>query len=322
MCPMPHGPTCASSLISASPYRLFAMYEEALFVLVGRYHVLELLGTGAYSRVVRGYDPLIDRAVAIKLFSPELARGAARLEFLREARVVGKLSSPAIVALHDMGIEESTSTPYLIMELVEGPSLEKVLSKGSVPFPTACAWVAEVSRALSLAHRASVIHGDLKPANILLTQESRPKLTDFGMARLARHDSRDSSLRGTPAYWCPEQILGRPQDARSDVFSLGIVLYELLTGRSPFSGESLQAVCNQVLSSDPLPPSRSNPSIPTSLDDLVMACLAKDPERRSASAHNLAEQLFVFARRKILSPPAAKRELTPRMPASRSLRSA
>jgi len=121
---------------------------ERIAVQVGRYQVLESIGTGAHSRVVRGYDPLIDRPVAIKLFSPELARGDARSRFLREARVVGKLSHPFIVTLHDMGIEESTSTPYLVMELVEGQPLDKLLSKGSVPFSTACAWVAEVAVAL------------------------------------------------------------------------------------------------------------------------------------------------------------------------------
>ncbi len=234
---------------------------------VGRYQILETLGTGASSRVVRGYDPLIDRSVAIKLFSPELGRGEGRARFLREARVVGKLSHPFIISLHDMGIEESTLTPYLVMELVEGQSLEKMLLKGSLPMPTACALTAQVAVALSVAHRAGIIHGDVKPANILVTPEMRPKLTDFGMARLTSHDNGDTSLFGTPAYWCPEQIIGRPQDARSDLFSLGVVLYEMLTGISPFAGESdsLQTVCNHVLSSTPLPPSHVNASIPTAI---------------------------------------------------------
>ena len=294
---------------------------ERIALQVGRYQVLESIGTGAHSRVVRGYDPLIDRPVAIKLFSPELARGEARARFLREARVVGKLSHPFIVTLHDMGIEESTATPYLVMELVEGQPLEKLLNKGSVPFPTACAWVAEVAVALHVAHRRGVIHGDVKPANILITEESHTKLTDFGMARLASHDKMDTSLFGTPAYWCPEQIIGRAQDARSDIFSLGVVLYEALTGVSPFSGESLQAVCNHVLSSSPQPPSRSNPSIPTPLDDLVAACLAKDPDQRIDSAQDLAEQLYPLARRK-LQPQSIAPQSTLRTRAARFLRSA
>ncbi len=290
---------------------------------VGRYQILETLGTGAHSRVVRGFDPLIDRPVAIKLLSPELARGEARSRFLREARVVGKLSHPFVITLHDMGIEESTSTPYLVMELVEGQSLEKILTTGSVPFPTACNWAAQVAAALHAAHKRSIIHGDIKPANILITTESRTKLTDFGMARLASHDTGDTSLLGTPAYWCPEQIMGRPQDLRSDIFSLGVVLYEMLTGISPFAGESLQKVCNHVLSSIPLPVTRLNPSIPTAVDDVLSACLAKDPKQRFQAADVLAEKLYPLARRKAAEQtPAPAAEQSLRNRAARFLRSA
>ena len=269
---------------------------------VGRYQILETLGTGAHSRVVRAYDPLIARFVAIKLFSPQLARGDARTRFLSEARVVGKLSHPSVITIHDMGVEESTQTPYLVMELVEGQSLEKVISKGSIPFPSACEWAAHIAVALSVAHRRAVIHGDIKPANILITTDNRVKLTDFGMARLANHNGGDTSVRGTPAYWCPEQILGRAQDARSDLFSLGVVLYEMLTGKNPFAGESIPTLCNRILSSTPLPPSHSNPSIPGTLDELVASCLTKEPQLRIASAEALADQLFPLARR--MAPPA------------------
>ena len=290
---------------------------------VGRYQILETLGTGAHSRVVRGFDPLIDRPVAIKLLSPELARGDARSRFLREARVVGKLSHPFVITLHDMGIEESTSTPYLVMEMVEGQSLEKTLTTGSVPFPTACAWASQVAVGLNVAHRHNIIHGDIKPANILITTESRTKLTDFGMARLASHETSDTSLLGTPAYWCPEQIMGRPQDAKSDIFSLGVVLYEMLTGISPFAAESLQKVCNHVLSSTPLPASRVNASIPAGLDEVLAACLAKDPKQRFATAEALAESLYPLARRKTVEQaPAAVTESSLRNRAARFLRSA
>jgi eukaryotic-like serine/threonine-protein kinase len=265
-------------------------------VQVGRYQVHETLGVGANSRVVRGHDPLIDRSVAIKLFSPQLARGDARTRFLREARVVGKLSHPAIISVHDMGIEESTQTPYMVMEMVEGQSLEKIIAKGSIPYPTACEWAGHVAEALAVAHRRAVIHGDIKSANILITNENRVKLTDFGMARLASHQT-DSAVRGTPAYWCPEQILGRAQDARSDLFSLGILLHEMLTGTNPFAADTIPAICNQILSSTPLPPSRSNPSIPATLNDIVASCLAKEPQLRIGSAEALAEQLFPLARR-------------------------
>lgn len=290
---------------------------------VGRYQILETLGTGAHSRVVRGYDPMIDRSVAIKLFSPQLARGEARTRFLREARVVGKLSHPSIIVVHDMGIEESTQTPYLVMELVEGQALEKIIAKGSVAFPTACEWAAHVAVALSVAHRRAVMHGDIKPANILITPDNRVKLTDFGMARLPSHHGHDSAVRGTPAYWCPEQILGRSQDTRSDLFSLGVVLYEMLTGTNPFNGESIPTVCNQILSSTPLPPSRSNPSIPATLDDIVASCLAKEPQLRIATAEALADQLFPLARREAPKPqPMTATETTLRSRAARLLRSA
>ena len=269
---------------------------------VGRYQVHETLGTGAHSRVVRGYDPMIDRAVAIKLFSPQLARGEARNRFLREARVVGKLSHPTVVTLHDMGIDEATHTPYLVMELVEGQPLDKLIAKGSMPYPTACEYAAHVAVALGVAHRRAVIHGDVKPANVLITNENRVKLTDFGMARLASHSGADSSLKGTPAYWCPEQILGRAQDARSDIFSLGVVLHEMLTGINPFAGDSLQTTCNLVLSSKPLSPSHTNPSLPSALDEIVTSCLTKEPQFRMQSAEALADKLFPFARRVI--PPA------------------
>ena len=290
---------------------------------VGRYQILETLGTGAHSRVVRGHDPLIDRSVAIKLFSPELARGDARSRFLREARVVGKLSHPSVITIHDMGIEESTQTPYLVMELVEGQALEKLISKGSIPFPSACEYAAHVAVALSIAHRRAVIHGDVKPANVLITNENRVKLTDFGMARLAAHQNADFAIRGTPAYWCPEQILGRAQDARSDLFSLGVVLYEMLTGFNPFNADSIPTLCNKILSSSPLPPSHSNPSIPPQLDAIVKSCLAKEPQLRTAAADTLAEQLFPLARRTVAaSQPVATVDSSLRSRAARLLRSA
>jgi serine/threonine protein kinase len=291
-------------------------------VQVGRYQILETIGTGANSRVVRGFDPMINRTVAIKLFSPALASGAGRDKFLTEARVVGQIAHTSIIALHDMGIEESTRTPYLVMEYVEGQSLERILEKGSVPFPRACAWTADIAVALGVAHRKGVIHGDVKPANILINQEGRVKLTDFGMARLASNDTKDTPLLGTPAYWCPEQILGKPQDSRSDIFSLGVILYELITGMRPFKADSLQGMCSLIMSSTPLPPSHSNPSLPAGLNDLVSSCLAKDPAHRRSSADDLADDLYPFARRKAAQQTAAAATTSFRDRAAKLLRSA
>jgi serine/threonine-protein kinase len=182
------------------------------------------------------------------------------------------------------------------MEFVEGQSLERVLEKGSVPFARACAWAADIATALGVAHRKGVIHGDVKPANILVTQDNHVKLTDFGMARLASRDAKDTPLLGTPAYWCPEQIMGKPQDARSDIFSLGVLMYEMVTGKRPFDADSLQGICSRVLSSTPLPPSHANPSVPAAFNEIVASCLAKDPVQRCASAAMLAEQLYPLAR--------------------------
>ena len=289
---------------------------------VGRYQILETIGTGANSRVVRGFDPMIGRTVAIKLFPRDLASGEGRERFLKEARVVGQISHASIVALHDMGIEESTSTPYLVMEYVEGQPLERILDKGSVPFPRACAWVADIAVALEVAHRKGVIHGDVKPANILVNEEGRVKLTDFGMARLASRDTKDTPLLGTPAYWCPEQIVGKPQDARSDIFSLGVVLYEMITGTRPFDSDSLQGVCSRIMSSTPLPPSHSNPSLPVGLNELVASCLAKDPAHRRSSAEDLAIDLYPFARRKAAPQAVTQQPASLRDRAAKLLRSA
>ena len=264
---------------------------------VGRYEILEVIGVGANSRVARAFDPLIARIVAIKLFPKELAQGEARQRFVQEARVVGQISHPAVIALHDMGVDEPSQTPYLVMEFIQGQSLEKILEKGSVPFPRACAFAAEVASALAVAHRKGVIHGDVKPANILITDDDRVKLTDFGMARVASRDSKETPLLGSPAYWCPEQILGKPQDSRSDVFSLGVVLYEMVTGHRPFDADSLQGICARVLSSTPLPPSHANPSVPAAFNELIASCLAKEPSQRCASAEALAERLHPLSRR-------------------------
>jgi serine/threonine protein kinase len=282
-------------------------------VRVGRYEILEIIGKGASGRVARAHDPLIDRIVAIKLLRPEFARPESRETFLKEARIAGRLAHPAVITLHDMGIEESSSTPYLVMEYVDGLPLDRLLAKGSVPFPKACAWAAEVASALAAAHRTGVIHGDVKPANILITETEKVKLTDFGMARLSSRDSLDSSLLGTPAYWCPEQIIGRPQDVRSDIFSVGVVLYEMVSGQKPFQGGSLQAVCGQILSANPLQLTHLIPSLPAALDSVVERCLSKNPAERYASADLLAEALYPLARRE--SPQTAP--LPPPVPASR-----
>ena len=266
---------------------------------VGRYEILEIIGTGASGSVVRAHDPMIGRLVAIKLLPPELAKGEAQNRFLQEARVVGQLSHPSIITLLDMGIDEATSTPYLVMEFLTGQSLDRIIEKGAIPTMRACAWIAEVAGALAAAHRKGVIHGDVKPANILITEDGRVKLMDFGMARVAAREQSSRPLSGTPAYWCPEQIMGKPQDGRSDIFSLGIVLYELVTRKRPFDADSLQGVCNRILSHEPLPVSHLNTSLTTAFNEVVARCLTKDPNARYSSGEKLANDLYPFARRKV-----------------------
>jgi serine/threonine-protein kinase len=294
--------------------------------VVGRYQLFETLGVGATSRVARGFDPMIGRPVAVKIFPTEIAQGAARERFLREARVVGQLNHPNIITLHDMGIDEGSQTPYLVMEFIDGLPLDRVLEKGTLPVPRACAWAAHAAEALDVAHRRGVIHGDVKPANILITTEGKVKLTDFGMARVAKRDTGESALLGTPAYWCPEQIMGRPQDARSDIFSLGAVLYEMVTGSKAFEADTLQGVCNRVLSSSVTPASQLGASIPARFDEIIASCLMKNPDMRMASCEQLAQELFPLARRKALAAenakPAAASAVSLRDRASRLLRSA
>jgi serine/threonine protein kinase len=197
----------------------------------------------------------------------------------------------------------------LVREFVDGTPLDRVLEKGTLPLPRACAWTAHAAEALEAAHNRGVIHGDVKPANILITADGKVKLTDFGMARVAKRDSGDSPLLGTPAYWCPEQIMGRPQDARSDIFSLGVVLYEMVTGTRPFEADSLQGICNRVLSSAVTAASHLQASVPAGFDEIIASCLTKDPDARMASGELLAQILYPLARRKVVVPTIKPRRI-------------
>jgi serine/threonine-protein kinase len=201
-----------------------------------------------------------------------------------------------------MGVEQASTTPYLVMEFIEGQTLSQVISKGPVPFPKACAWAGDVAAALAAVHRKGIIHGDVKPANIFITQEGRVKLGDFGIARVQNRDNR-GALMGTPAYWCPEQIWGKPQDARSDIFSLGVVLYEMVTGKRPFTGKTVEEVREQILSAKPLLASLVYAALPTALNPILDRCLSKDPARRYPDGDALAAELYPLARRKTVNTP-------------------
>jgi serine/threonine protein kinase len=260
----------------------------------GRYETLGHLGSGASSRVDKARDNVIGRTVALKTFLNGFGRDLEQ-QFLREAQIIGQLSNPCIVQLYDVGINEQ-GTPFLVMEYVAGKTLEDQLDPATLTLPRACAWAADLAGALALAHRAGIIHGDVKPGNILVTAENKVKLGDFGIARFASQISGSGNLMGTPAYLAPEQIQGEPQDPRSDQFALGIVLYQMVSGVKPFDGSSLGAVCAQILNAEPAPPSRHNPAVPRALDRIIARCLAKNPQDRFAHCDELASALYPLAR--------------------------
>lgn len=260
-----------------------------------RYELLETLGRGATSRVEKARDPVIGRVVALKTFLQGFGSRDLQQQFTREAQIIGSLSHPNIVALYDAGIDKD-GVPYLVMEYVEGKTLEGLLAAGSLPLSRVAVWAGDLAAALGRAHRAKIIHGDVKPANILVTPDGQVKLGDFGVARFSTQVCGSGSVMGTPAYLSPEQILGNSQDTRSDLFSLGIILYQMSCGVRPFDGTSVSAVCAQIVACQPPPPSHHNPSLPAAFDRVVMRCLAKNPEDRYPSAEALASSLYPFAR--------------------------
>jgi serine/threonine protein kinase len=272
----------------------------------GRYQALEPIGSGTTSRVDKARDNVIGRTVALKTFINTFDEDLEE-QFLREAQLVGQLSHPAIVQLYDVGIDQQ-GTPFLVMEYVAGKTLEQHIEASPPTILRACAWAADLANALAQAHRAGIIHGDVKPGNILVTPENKVKLGDFGIARLTTQHSASGQLKGTPAYLAPEQIRNEFQDQRSDQFSFGVVFYQMLTGVRPFAGHSLGAVCAQILNDEPVSPSYHNPAVPPELDRVVARCLAKDPEDRFASCEELAKSLYPFSRSRPRNPAPANRK--------------
>lgn len=262
---------------------------------IGRYEILGEIGRGAMGVVYKARDPHIDRTVAIKtisLFDLEPADDQEfRERFQQEARTAGRLSHPGIVAIFDVGADPETNAPYIVMEYVAGSSLSKLLLEdhGKMPLDPALQIVQEVAEALDYAHSEGVTHRDVKPANILLTADGRAKLADFGIARLDQsHLTLPGRLLGSPAYMAPEQMKGEATDGRSDLFSLGVVLYRLSTGYRPFQGNSTATVCYKLLRQDPLPPSALNSELPLELDDFLSRAMAKEPEQRFQTGREMA----------------------------------
>jgi len=268
-----------------------------------RYEIVGPIGVGATSRVDKAHDTLIDRTVALKTFGHGFGSEELQKQFVREAQILGRLSHPNVVSIYDLGTNEDSSA-YLVMEYVPGKTLEAVMAtQGVLPLSRVGVWAGDLANALNRAHRAGIIHGDVKPANIFITEDGHIKLGDFGIARFAIQLSGTGKLVGTPAYLSPEQIKGEAQDHRSDIFSLGIILYQMATGVRPFDGSSVTAVCAQIVASEPAPPSQHNPDLPKEFDRVVMRCLSKDPAKRYASGESLAASLYPFARSKAEAAP-------------------
>ena len=274
--------------------------------MLGPYQILEKLGEGGMGEVYKASDSRLNRAVAIKVLPPEVSSDPdRRARFEREAKTVAGLNHPHICTLHDIG--EHDGSMFLVMEHVVGETIAERLRRGPIPLEQALTIATEIADALAAAHRQGVIHRDLKPGNVMLTK-SGAKLLDFGLAKLKAPGAvvasvamsasptrgpatAEGTLLGTVPYMAPEQLEGKEADARSDIFSLGIVLYQMLTGRRAFEGDSQAAVIAAILDREPAPLSSVQPLTPPALDLLVRQCLAKSPDDRPDTAHDVANHL-------------------------------
>ena len=268
-------------------------------VFGGRYAVIERVGTGGMAEVYRARDDLLGREVAIKVLHDRYSRDRSFVErFRREAQAAANLSHPNIVALYDYGADDDTY--FIVMEFIEGRSLAEIISAEGALLPERAADIAsDVAKALDRAHSNGLVHRDVKPGNIMITTSGQTKVTDFGIARALSGDGDQTMTQtgmviGTAAYLSPEQAQGNTIDGRSDVYSLGIVLYEMLTGEPPFSGDTPLAIAYKHVRENPEPPSRVNPDVPEGLDAITMKALAKNPDNRYSSAMEMQEDLQRF----------------------------
>ena len=261
---------------------------------IGRYRIISELGRGAMGVVYKAEDPNLDRVVALKTIILEKdAEGRAEYHkrFFLEAKAAGKLQHPNIVTVFDFG--EVDDVAYLAMELLEGTDLRKRVQQGPLPPAEAIEIGCQMAEALAYAHGRGIVHRDIKPANIMLPDRGAAKIMDFGLARMrvADHKTSTGIVLGTPRYMSPEQISGQPVDQRSDIFSLGIVLWEILTGRRLFSGSEMQQVSHSITYDEHEPPTRVNPDLPAMLDFVVARALKKDPAVRYQDASEMAADL-------------------------------
>ncbi|MBW8806015.1 MAG: serine/threonine protein kinase [Catenulisporales bacterium] len=275
-------------------------------MLDGRYRLQELLGRGGMGQVWRAFDERIGREVAVKIVTAATLTDDALARFDREARIAGKVSGPAIVTVHDYGHDafRGETVPYLVMELVVGRTLaERVRADGPPPPAVVLDWGRQICEALTIAHAAAVIHRDIKPGNVMVTPAGAVKVLDFGIARFIEQQQTQADLTatgtimGSAQYMSPEQAQGRHLDARSDLYSLGCLLFFALTGRAPFEADSPMGLAYQHVNTAPEPPSRYRPGIPPAVDALVLDLLAKEPEARPSDARAVGERIRAIAER-------------------------
>jgi serine/threonine protein kinase len=270
---------------------------------LGPYEIVAPLGAGGMGEVYRGRDSRLGRDVVLKVIADEFSHDSDRIRrFEQEARASGTLSHPNVCAVYDFGRHEGS--PYVVMELLEGQNLRVLLRGGAIPIRTALGYMAQVANGLAAAHDKSIVHRDLKPENLFVKKDGQVKILDFGLAKLtgeAKAEAGERSLAptmtgsgvmvGTTAYMAPEQIRGEPVDTRIDVFALGVVLYEILTGRRPFEGPTPADIMSAILHEEAAPLGTLCPSAPPQLAWLVRRCLAKDPDRRVQTVRDVRNEL-------------------------------
>jgi len=262
--------------------------------LGGRYRIERELGRGGMAKVFLGTDTVLGRTVAVKVLAPQYADDDSFVQrFRREAQAAASITHPNIVSVFDTGSDDGVH--FIVMEYVEGRTLAEILAGGGRILPDRAIDIAiDVDRALEAAHARGVIHRDIKPGNIMLDPRGDVKVTDFGIARVtttADTVAQTAAIMGTAAYLSPEQAQGLPNDGRSDIYSLGCVLYEMVTGRPPFLGDSPVAVASKQVLEQPVPPSRINPDITADLDAVILRTLAKNPANRYQSADEMRADL-------------------------------
>jgi serine/threonine protein kinase len=272
----------------------------------GRYRIVKELGKGTMGVVYEAHDPQIDRLVALKILRPDRMVSEAYVgRFLKEARAIGRLSHPSIVTIYDVG--EDHGTIYIAMEYLKGTPFNEVVRSGRLTVSQAVDIARQVAEALDYAHNKAIVHRDIKPSNIILTDDNRVKLTDFGIARIedaaAVYQTQAGEILGTPVYMSPEQVMGQTVDGRSDLYALGVILYEMVVGRRPFGGDTIAAIFRSITQDIPEPPSSADPPIQQALSDLIMKSLAKSPEDRFQTGSEMAAALAAVLSRPSQSPP-------------------